>query len=389
MKYFQLCFTSLGLALMLSSQASAQSYPPAWSSSASYSIGDQVQLAGNVLRATHAMSAGSFRYSYWELWEVRANTNIMVGIGGQFTTLASAWNYAANVRVAQGAYLHLFILNNHTENLNAPFSLNHPFGAKISIIGQNGANDVFNFTAAADGFDLDSGHTFAGLSNLTINGPAGGSSTHPAFEVQHGAYLASLSSLTIANFDLGFETDYSGEIDNITKVQLNQFLYGAAASGNGTLVFSTPMIVDGKNTTRATPAFGFSASDGGQIYAAPSSEADNCTIGFQASAGGRINANGTKVANPNGDNQYGYYSNNRGVIHADGTTVSGVGIGYYSRSGSFISAQNASASACSNWCYEAFTGGIIDGTGAMPNDNITGMTQSGPTDGSYIFIYPG
>ena len=58
--------------------ASAQSFPPAWSSSATYVVGDQAQLNGNVIRCTHA-NTGGFKYDQWELWEVRANTVLKIG----------------------------------------------------------------------------------------------------------------------------------------------------------------------------------------------------------------------------------------------------------------------------------------------------------------------
>ncbi len=174
--------------------ARAQSFPPAWSSSASFAAGDIVQYGGNWYRAMTALSADgpypASAYGKWELNYVRSNTTLAIGAGQAFANLAYAWQFARNARIADAAYLHLDIVTtsgNFNENFNSAFSLDHSFGALISIIGDNPNNIILNFTGAtSNGLTIDTGHVIGLVDNLVLTGSF---STGSGIVVSSGAQL--------------------------------------------------------------------------------------------------------------------------------------------------------------------------------------------------------
>src|ERR1700722_19849529 len=101
--------------LGLTQAAHAQTeFPPAYNNQAHYAVGDLVTDYGNLYRCEVAVTKPyldpSKTYKNWELFYVRNNTTIAVGVGQTFPTLAIAWNYVRNCRVAMAAYLHLSIV---------------------------------------------------------------------------------------------------------------------------------------------------------------------------------------------------------------------------------------------------------------------------------------
>jgi len=316
---------------VLAVAAHPQSYPPAWSSASSYAVGDQVQLKGNVLRATHAVVPGGFKYDDWEMWEVRANTIVFVGAGQSFSTLPTAWSWVQNARVASGAYLHIYISTahgNYNETLSSPFSLDHQSGSQISLIGDNQAN--INFSSS--GFVIDSGHTFASLSGVTV-GVSGGSGLNAV----SGGAIEDVSNTTISNTaNPGFGTGVAvtqGAMHLETSVTITGFATAISADLGGSVVLASHFPLNGAGpasfTTglyanrngvisaqycdlgNATNGFetGAQAENGGLIDLT-SAQTYNCGIAVQADAGGRIYAFGI---NP--------VSNNLDVKVYDGGTV--------------------------------------------------------------------
>ncbi len=77
-------------------------------------MGDLVTDYGNIYRCEVTVSTPyldpSKTYKNWELFYVRSSTTLPIGVGQTFPDLATAWTYAHNARVAQGAYLHLSIV---------------------------------------------------------------------------------------------------------------------------------------------------------------------------------------------------------------------------------------------------------------------------------------
>src|ERR1700722_19506374 len=132
---------------MLSSANAQTEFPPAYNNQAHYAVGDLVTDYGNLYRCQAAVTKPyldpSKTYKNWELYYVRNNTTIPVGVGQAFPTLAIAWNYVRNCHVAEAAYLHLSIVTTAgdlSETFTAPFSLDMMYGSQVSIIGDNAAN---------------------------------------------------------------------------------------------------------------------------------------------------------------------------------------------------------------------------------------------------------
>lgn len=135
-------------------------------------VGDLVTDYGNLYRCEVAVTKPyidpSKYYQNWELFYVRNNTTVAVGQGQTFPTLAIAWKYVHNARVATDAYLHVSIVTtngNFNESFSAPFNLDMDTGSQVSIIGDNTANISLGFGESA-GLTIDSSHSIASISNL-------------------------------------------------------------------------------------------------------------------------------------------------------------------------------------------------------------------------------
>ncbi len=140
-----LALSALVVFILVPGAGRAQSNPPAWSSSAVYAVGDQVQTGGNVYRAITKISSPSgtspaVDYTHWQLSQVLSNTTLLIGGGQTFPNLVTAWTYALYARVADGVYLHFYISTargDFQEDFGGPFLLDHGSGARIAILGDN------------------------------------------------------------------------------------------------------------------------------------------------------------------------------------------------------------------------------------------------------------
>jgi hypothetical protein len=289
---------SLLLALLSACHlARAQSYPPAWSGAASYVIGDQAQASGNVYRCIKAVSSTTgptSDYAHWELYFVRANTTLTIGVQETFPSLASAWTYAQNAKVADGAYLHFYISSAHSggvysESFSAPLLLDHSSGARLAILGDS-TGDTLSF-GATNGIIIDTGHSFNTISTLTISG------TGPdGIKADYAATLSLLSNATISGFQNGVHALQGGAVtlqNNCTFTHINDYCCLAEASGN--IVALDGLTI---SASSANPSFGaaFGATNGGVIVA------ESCSVSYystmaQANFGGTIDVKNSTAAN--------------------------------------------------------------------------------------------
>jgi len=333
--------------------ANAQSYPPAWKSTASYAIGDQVQLNGNVLRATHAVSPGGFKYDDWELWEARANTVYVIGVGQTFATLDQAWAFVLNARIAEGAYLHLYISSAkgiYSETLpKTPFSLDHPFGASISIIGDGvgGVSFVSSGAANPGGFTIDSGHSFGTISGFQVDGPSSNASLSAvAFSLSGNASIASLSGLEIADWGQAVLADHDSTvyIDSQTTVANCQ--------------------IESSNNSSVTLEYGWSCT-----------RTNGNSNVLYALRGGSIYASGCHIT----DGFYGAVAQYGGIIDVSGGTITGCVDGVGATERGYVNAEKTKFSESITADIVVKSGGIVSAYSAVYGPVITGTN-----DGSYI-----
>jgi len=332
----------------------AQSYPPAWSNTATYVAGDQVQLFGNVIRAVKPSTVpGKFVYTNWELWEVRANTTVMVGTGQTFPTLEAAWTYAQNARVAEGAYLHLYISTAHGdyngENVNG-FVLDHESGARVSIIGDNRNNIRLGAPAgfSSNAFIIDSGHSFGTISNVSIGGK-GVTNAGSGIFATGNASIADVSGIVVSGFGNGVFADQGASITLENTVALNSANnFSVRASRNANILIKNGW------TGSATGAALLLATFGGDITA------ESCTLSA---------ANGSGALAEEG-----------GIIDVAGSSINHCIVGAYAFDHGWIYALNCALGSNSAWDFQAQDGGQIysDGSGMTANNIDSGT-------GSYIY----
>src|ERR1700722_20896691 len=89
---------------MLSSANAQTEFPPAYNNQAHYAVGDLVTDYGNLYRCQATVTKPyldpSKTFANWELFYVRNNTTLAVGVGQTFPDVLTAWNYVKNARVA-------------------------------------------------------------------------------------------------------------------------------------------------------------------------------------------------------------------------------------------------------------------------------------------------
>ena len=326
----------------------AQSFPPAWSSTATYAAGDTVQYGGNWYRAVVPLSAGgpypAAAYDKWELNYVRSNTTLTIGAHQGFANLVYAWQFARNARIADAAYLHFSIVTtsgDFNESFSAPFSLDHGSGALISVIGDDASKITLKFPSS-NGFVLDGAHGFGTLSHVTLVGGSSANALSPGqgISVLNGATIGDVSDSTIEYFKTGVYAyeDASAYLDSATVIsgcnvyvkadQSAAVTYGGFnvtltldnqtilyANHNATIVAESSTI----NTNLSDPndpgvGVGALAQNGGVI------DINSSTLGIMAEAcmaefGGRITVTNGFFNMGNG---YGTYADHGGTINETG-----------------------------------------------------------------------
>jgi hypothetical protein len=336
----------IALLLIAITLAHAQACPPAFSGSARYAIGDQVQANGNLYRAIKAVSNGnnpSSDYTDWELNLVRSNTTLTIGAGQTFPTLTSAWNYALNAKVADGAYLHFYISSqngNYSQQLTAPLLLDHASGARIAILGDNPANDTLSFTA--NGIIVDTGHSLNTISGLGIYGSNNGSD---GIKVDDEASIALLANTKLTLFGNAVHVLQGGSVTINSDVTF-PFIetYCGLAETGGSIVARSGLTISGGSTTGSQTGFG--AVHGGIV------SAENCTF--------------TKIAAA-ADAYQG------GVIDLLGSMINQVPSGILCRGG-VIDCRTATFFGCTNGAITADFQGFVDAGQCIFNDNSVSIT---------------
>jgi len=346
----------LTLLLGLTVAASAQSYPPAWSSSATYAIGDQVQVSGNIYRATETVSAGgvspAINYEHWELYYVRANTTLIIGKGQTFPTLHTAWIFLENARIAESASVKLYISSangNYSETANTNFNLDHPFGSQISIMGDGTAVRII---FPSIGFSIDSNHAFGSISNMNVSYLGQGLGEYGIFATSNGN-IADLSNVILYGFTDGIYAVGGGQVFCNNSLTFDDVKNDVVASLNATITIS-----------------------GGLAIGAPSYSSHVAAYIFNASKGAQIQAEGSSLYNVSGSVAYAISG---GVIDLDGSTIG------YSTYG--VEAYKGGRIIVANCKFEnngvdivASEGGTVDAAGASYANYALGTN-----DGSYIW----
>jgi hypothetical protein len=341
--------------VLAASFALAQTYPPAWNSSATYAVGDQIQLNGNVLRNVRATGPSTFKYSYWELWNVRANTNVMVGVGQTFSTLPAAWTYAKNARVSDGAYLHLYISTakgNLDETFTAPFSLNQGSGALISIIGDNPLKINFTFNAS-NGFEVDTGRAFGSITGIELTGQ----NAYTGISATSLGVIGDISNTTVTGFGIGYYAFQGGSIHLENNVSVSTSGTGFAAGAAGAIV-----IADGLNLNGLGPGSStcFYTNHNGTIVA------ENCILGASTGYG------------------HGVWAENGGFIDVNGGNINDCTTACQADLGGRVSVRSGHLGTqhqSNTTDINVFDGGTVDANGAADNNLIT----QGTNDGSFVW----
>lgn len=344
--------------------AEAQNVPPVWTSSSSYAAGDIVLYGGNWYRALVAVNPEgplpTTAFGTWELNYVRFGTTLTVGDGQSFSALSHAWQFAQSARIADGAYLHISIVTtggNHIESYTSAWSLDHGSGALISIIGDNPSNINLQFPNGS-GITIDSGHSLASISGVTISGAGANTSNNSdGIYATRNATISSISDCYITNFEYGVVADYGASVGLVTPNTVKECIDGIVANHSATVSAIASTIALSTPSNLGFDARGMWAENGGVI------EADGCTL-----------------TNSNTGFGIGAYCLGKGVIDLSYATDSGWEFGVYGTLAGYVSLQSASMSKNAT-DVAAYQGGIVEAIGSTAT---TTVSDSGK--GSYIYI---
>ncbi len=307
---------TLGLVLF-PALSKAQSYPPSWSNSAIYAVGDLVQLGGNWYRALKSGSGSNpaTTYANWELNYVRSNTTLMIGTGQTFPTLAAAWTYAGYSRVADGAYLHFYISSAHgsySESFAAPFLLDHGSGARIAILGDLPAEVVLNFNNT-NGLIVDTGHSINTISGLTIQNLSG-MPTGDGLKVDLDATVSSVQNTNILGFQHGVHVTQNATATLTSTVSILDYGYDACL-----VETAGSIVISGMSIPASIPgSWGLGAQTGGVISASNVS-IEGAEVGVGSESDGVVYLLNCNIQSCG----YGIFASSRGFVEADITTING------------------------------------------------------------------
>jgi len=270
---------------------------PTWSSSDSYNNRDLVygsdaniymSVVGGNANNDQTLDSGT----HWVLWYVSSNLSLSVAtVGGRFNGLMTGtnpvWSFIQYATIPQAVLLTIQFADG-TYSFSAQQTLNHPFGARISVVGNTTtpANCVLTFSGAISGIVVSNG-------------------------------------CTLGNFD-GFK------------------VLGSGSGISGVVADTGAVLLCGTHVVASTWTQGFVANKRGYLLCA-SCSADHCsTAGFFANAFGALTANGSSATNNSGD---GYTSRVASLLFADSTTsTNNSGWGYEATNGNgFISAVGVTA----------------------------------------------
>lgn len=363
---FAACLAAMGWPV----RASAQSYPPAWSSTTAYSAGDIVQYGGNWYRAMKALSASgpypANAYGDWELNFVRSNTTLTIGDGQGFANLAYAWQFARNARVADAAYVHFDIVTSKgdfNETFTAPFSLDQGSGALMSIIGDNANNIVLTFTKAS-AFTIDTGHNFGAISGLTVSYSSG-----------TGRDLPPLGSPPLAlQFYYGITALSGGSIASIANTNFANFSIAIYASQNSFLDVAGSCAVQFCGAAIWTDYGATVIADGLEA-----SFVNSSTSALNANHDSKISDQGGRMENSDKGGQ-GVAATNGGIVDISNSTISGWDNGAFGQYAGTINADDAKFSDNTKDVSVSLGAGA-NVLGASTPDG----TEQGTNDGSYIW----
>ncbi len=259
--FIALIATGVGL-----TEANAQTeFPPAYNNQAHYAVGDLVTDYGNIYRCETAVTKPyldpSKTYANWELFYVRSNTTIPIGVGQTFPSLAIAWNYVRNARVATAAYLHLNIVTTGgslNESFSTPLNLDMDTGAQVSIIGDNSGNIQLNFLSSS-GLTIDTSHCLGAIGNISLLGSNHGI----GIDAESGASISNLYDINIDGFSFQIYAIESANLIFSSDIVLTNGLSCVYADVGSSLTFSLAALT----ATSGSGGSGISASRGSRILA--------------------------------------------------------------------------------------------------------------------------
>lgn len=368
--------------LSVVSVAAAQTNPPAYNGSASYATGDIVTWNGNYYRAIAATRGNSpITYQYWELHEVHypvynpaspsATTyNLGVGVGQPFPNLAIAWNFIKNAVIAQSSQVQLNIRTTNgalNENFTQPLNLDQPFGANISIVGDNSSNinlefvePTVNSAPPINGIVLDTGHSLKSLQNVTVSAVNDASDDYGLF-VDTSASL-NVANVTVDNFDVGAQVQHGGHLyctsSSNSQNSLTVASFGLAAifAQDFAFISCRKIIVNGKLTGTVTSTNGIVADNHSEIY-----------------------AYGAQVSNLTNN---GVWAQHNSTISAEDSMCTNAVTCYVASDRGYIDAATATASGWGNYGFYAAAGGTI-----TANQGATGLAGTDSNTGAYVITH--
>ena len=307
--------------------------PPTWNSGTTYTAGNIVVGAdSNIYRAvytslSHAPSTDAG--GYWELFHTIVPTTLDVGVKQRFSTIEAALKFIRQATIPANAEVTISIITTDgafSESPAAAINLDHANGANIRIVGSKAASCTIN-CGSANGFVIDSGHSFGVIANVTVKNT--GMLSSNALNVTDGATLHAIGCV-LQGFPTALQVDGDAKL-YCANLGVSGFSYGAAVTNGGYLDVSGCSFDGGGKA-----GIGFYATDKSFIKAAGCTVTNINGFGIEASLGSEVNMQSATVTHC----KYGVNSSNHGTVNAQFATVQYCGTGFVAALSSFINAMS-------------------------------------------------
>ncbi|HEY3782268.1 MAG TPA: carbohydrate-binding protein [Fimbriimonadaceae bacterium] len=370
-------FVAISTVFALAVAAGAQSNPPAWNASTIYKVGDLASYVGNTFQCqineTSTNRPNPHTASWGAYFLYSGPSTIAVGPSETFKTLEAAWNYIKDARISANSSVTISFDANFTENIATSFSLDHPYGSQIHIVGNHKGQGI-NFNGSYGGLLIDNGNSIAELRGFKIS-LAKNIQGSKGIYVGDRAHLNSLTSVDIIGFDNGVVCD-DGRINDLESLTFQGFGTNAVeAESGGSITVNGELRIDGSLATYSlSEPVGFYATEGGSIHCG-SCIVSNCFVAFEAKDNGTLYAD-ESTANGSDSGADGYYAINHSTILAFGATSNGFGYGFNATLDSFINAERGTANGYLTCGYNAVYGskvGAVNNQGGSTNSDSTSL----------------
>lgn len=285
---------------------------------------------------------------------VAAGQLVTLSVPADFSSISSAWDSIAEWSIASTGRVVIQVADG-TYNISTTLVLNHPFGSRISILGNvaNKSACVLLFSPNMDAIYGSLGNAMPFIDGFTIK-----KSTKAVWPDNTTGILADMgatmnvgANVLVDNFYYGAawrqgsNGKFFGVVDHAGDVGIWS-AYGSSGNAQG----ATSMNAVGTDGGGASLGFGFQAEYGSFLHCQGATASGNAIAGIAALSGSEVQA-------------------------LSATTINNTGSGFYALDGGTIACHNAVSTGNARWAIEEVGASRVIGNNMTTNANTLGSRK--------------